>query len=117
MTALHRCYVAGFKNERMYTIQELQELTIDQRKACLLPIDHLLQSLPKLCLNEFEALSLQQGKVILHQTLPKESQLVALYHQTFIGIGVLDVFGYLKPKRLIQPEFIPPLGHLLREAE
>ncbi|HAU1296557.1 TPA: tRNA pseudouridine(55) synthase TruB [Legionella pneumophila] len=103
MTKLHRLYTAGFKNNRMYTLDELQDMSLSQRVDCLIPIDQAIQHLTPVILSDSEVIAIRQGKIILNKTDAGEGEHLRLYseHSQFIGIGQALIYGDIKAKRLI----------------
>ncbi len=110
VTRLHRLYTAGLADEPMYTIDDLNLKSAEQRLQCLLPMEHAVNSLPKIVLAHEAAQALRQGKVISAPNLDTVTGCVRLYEHDgqFIGLGDLQADGVLKVRRLLtavtQPE-------------
>ena len=102
VTQLHRKYTAGFATEPMFSLDDLASKTPDELRACLLPMERAVQHLPKMSLDADAIRSLRQGKTIL-DTAGDIIGPVCLYENQlfFVGIGVRDVAGELKVKRLL----------------
>lgn len=103
VTRLHRAYTSGFKNEKMYTLDELHTRSHEELLSYLLPIDRAICHLPRLSLSPDDIQSLRHGKTI---TCPvKEGFLgcVSLYENDshLVGLGELEPTGVLKVKRLL----------------
>lgn len=100
VTKLHRINTAGFVDERMYTIDDLQNATTELA-SYLLPMERAVNYLPLVQLDADELLALRQGKAIQG----KESNIrgeVRLYLQDeFIGLGELKEDGSLSVRRLL----------------
>lgn len=87
----------------MYTLDELQEMSLSQRVACLIPIDQAIQHLTPVTLSDCEVTAIRQGKVITNKTDAGEGEDLRLYSEQsqFIGIGQALIHGDIKAKRLI----------------
>ncbi len=103
VTSLHRVYTAGFESEPMFSLDELQLMSEDERTALLKPIDCAVIHLPRVAINSFQATELYQGRVISLPIENKINGLVRLYEsdEKFIGLGELHEDGLLKVKRLL----------------
>ncbi|HAT8178362.1 TPA: tRNA pseudouridine(55) synthase TruB [Legionella pneumophila] len=103
MTKLHRLYTAGFENNRMYTLDELQDIPLSQRIDCLIPVDQAIYHLMPVILSDSEVVAIRQGKVVLNKTDVGEGEHLRLYNEQrqFIGIGQALIHGDIKAKRLI----------------
>ncbi len=102
VTALHRCYTAGFEQEEMYTLEQLEQATMTQRLQFLLPVARGVAQFPVVYLTDLMVESLQQGKTIENFSL--EIQGLVVLHQendTFFGMGEISSEGRLAAKRLI----------------
>lgn len=98
---LHRLYTSGFEQRPMYSLNELQAMSVDERINCLIPMDEAVNYLPKVLLDEVEVISLQQGKIIISAV--EVANCVRLYNKQaqFIGLGECLANGTLKAKRLL----------------
>lgn len=101
VSKLHRVYTAGFEEMSMYTLDELADLTIEERWQRVLPISRAIEQFPKLVLTDDEMQALRQGKV-LQNVLQQTYGLVQLQlsDQTYIGMGELREDHTLIAKRL-----------------
>ncbi len=102
VTQLHRCYIAGFEQEKMYSLTELESMTEEEKLQILMPLDAAVTHLPLIALAAQDALALAQGKTLALDTLALAGT-VRLYNEdnVFIGIGECTDGGLLKSKRLI----------------
>lgn len=106
---LHRCYIEGFEQQPMYSIEELQQLNIQERIKRVLPMDFAVTHLPSIQLNSEESLAIRHGKFIDNPgTQPIAHQWVRLYNKDnlFLGLGEKTTYGQLKAKRLLSNESI-----------
>lgn len=104
VSRLHRLYTAGFENMPMYSLDELTEMSLEQKLACLLPVDEAVKYLTSLHLSDEEVLILRHGRVLIGQMSPTNSvENIRLYDRTeqFIGLGERLINGDLKVKRLL----------------
>ncbi|OGV32276.1 MAG: tRNA pseudouridine(55) synthase TruB [Legionellales bacterium RIFCSPHIGHO2_12_FULL_35_11] len=103
VTKLNRTYTAGFADEKMYTLVELESKAESELTQILLPADRAILGLRQVILSPLEVLEIFQGKVI-HSTIPSEQYigLVRIYsgEMRFLGVGEINEEGWLKSKRL-----------------
>ena len=100
LIALRRTRIGEFKLDDAITLKQLEDMTPEQRDACLMPLDRLVQNLPSLELDEVQAGRLAQGQRLgLSDAHPDgKRRLYAAGH--FIGLGDLEG-GRLAPSRLL----------------
>jgi tRNA pseudouridine55 synthase len=98
---LHRLYAAGLDNLPMYTLDELEAMSVAKRIECLIPMDRPIVYLKTLVLNEDEILMIRQGRSV--NKLLNQAGCVRLYDQQaqFLGLGELNSQGVLRAKRLL----------------
>lgn len=97
---LRRIAIARFRVEEAHSLPEIEEMTLAEREACLLPVDSLLQDLPVLELDETQVTRIAQGqRLAVDAALPDGK--VRLYGAGQF-IGVADLAGRrLAPGRLL----------------
>ncbi len=107
VTQLHRVSTAGFIEDAMYTLEQLEEMTLQQRLDCLIPMDKAVDYLNAIFLSDDEALAIRQGRIVGGKDVGIEGDCVRLYdnQSQFIGVGILLVNGDLKAKRLVSFHF------------
>ena len=100
LTALRRTAIAHFVLQAGYTLAQLIEMSEVERVACLLPVDSLLPTVPKLHLDAMQIKRMAQGQRLgLDTGLPDGR--VSLYGaQGFVGVGLLQG-RRLAPERLL----------------
>ncbi|EKD96714.1 MAG: hypothetical protein ACD_23C01319G0003 [uncultured bacterium] len=102
LKALRRIATGGFDLSQALTLTQLELMTPEQRDACLLPADCLLEGLPKVTLDSESAYYVQQGQEVW-QAKQSNTGLVSLYgpDQAFLGLGEITDAGKIAPKRLV----------------
>ncbi|MBI4808038.1 MAG: tRNA pseudouridine(55) synthase TruB [Nitrosomonadales bacterium] len=100
LIALRRTRIGEFKLDDAYTLKQLEAMGEEQRDACLMPLDRLVQELPSLELDAVQADRLAKGqKLGLSDGHPDGKR--RLYADgRFIGLGEL-AGGRLVPSRLL----------------
>jgi tRNA pseudouridine55 synthase len=100
LIALRRTGIGEFSLDDAYTLAQLEAMEEAQRDACLMPLDSLVQNLPRLELDETQANRMAQGqKLGLTDAFPPGKR--RLYSAgCFIGVGELEA-GRLVPSRLL----------------
>ncbi|MGC1182997.1 tRNA pseudouridine(55) synthase TruB [Legionella sp.] len=103
VSRLHRLYTAGLDEMPMYTLNELENMSLEERIACLIPMDGVVNYLKQVILTEDEILTIRQGRIISNKVNGEKLDCVRLYDERsqFIGLGVLNANGDLKAKRLL----------------
>ncbi|TAL59585.1 MAG: tRNA pseudouridine(55) synthase TruB [Legionella sp.] len=103
VTRLHRLYTAGFENNPMYTLEELLNMSAEQRLQVLIPMDKAVDYLPYHSLATEEVLALRQGRVISGQSSYDIGTCIRLYdaEKQFIGLGEYVNQAEIRAKRLL----------------
>ncbi|WFF38804.1 tRNA pseudouridine(55) synthase TruB [Moraxella nasibovis] len=109
LTALHRTSTGGFDVVDAVGIDELGDLSFDERFTRLLPIDALLTHLPKVCLSDDETARIKMGQRlnikdrVQRLNFADEICQVRLYRDDeFVGLGQVWNNGRLQPVRVVQ---------------
>ncbi len=104
---LRRLWVAPFREPRMRTLAQLQELATpagDALDACVLPIEAGLDGLQAVRLDDAQARRLGQGQAVAtdHVAASANATTVAIFDAAgrALGLGMLDGGGMLQPQRL-----------------
>lgn len=102
MIALRRIETGGFGISQALTLEQLEQMTQEQRDARLLPADCLLDGVPKVVLDSDSAYYVQQGQAVWQakQTL---KGMVSMYGPgpVFLGLGEITNDGKIAPRRLV----------------
>ena len=106
LTSLCRKTIDGLDLLGAYTLDMLENMPLQQRDACLSPVDTLLHNLPAVFLDNVASVRLLQGQMvtdlILEDRLPEQKK-VRLYDwkKRFLGLGEITACGRIIPKRLM----------------
>ena len=100
LRGLRRTAIAGFNLDNAYTLDQLEAMNMQERDACLLPLDCMLQDLPMLELDAVQVTRMAQGQRLgIDADLPDGK--VRLYGAGKF-IGVAELLGRrLAPDRLL----------------
>lgn len=103
VTRLHRVYTAGLNDLPMYSLDELESMSLNERKACLIPIDRAVDYLEQVTLLDDEVIAIRQGRAITNKIDVELADCVRLYdaRAQFIGLGERSTNGTIKAKRLL----------------
>ncbi len=103
VTRLHRLYTSGFQNMPMYSIDDLQAMSPNELRDCLIPMDTAIDYLNSITLSDDEVVTIRQGRVIVNKMDVDRVDCVRLYDERaqFIGLGEQLANGDLKAKRLL----------------
>ena len=100
LIALRRTGIGAFSLAHAYTLAQLEVMDAVQRDACLMPLDCLVQDLPRLELDEVQANRMAQGQRLgLSDGYPDGKRRLYVAER-FIGLGEL-AGGRLAPSRLL----------------
>lgn len=102
MSALRRTATSRFVIGDALTLEQLNEVDMEQRDASLLPIDVLVEDLAKVVLDADSAYYLKRGNPVW---LPRQTECgeVRLYEENgvFLGVGAAMDDGKIAPRRLV----------------
>jgi len=106
LTALRRTVLGSFSLSHAFTLEAIENLPLNERDHCLLPIDHLVKDLRAVRLNAMAAASLRQGRKVENYSCDHslmEEERVRLYDEEnyFLGLGEVTAQGEIAPKRLL----------------
>ncbi len=100
LQGLRRVATGSFNLENAYTWEQLENMDVEQRDACLLPLDCMLQAFPRLDLDETQVHRLAQGQRLGLDTGLPDGKIRLYGPQGFIGLGFLQG-RRLAPERLV----------------
>ncbi len=98
LTNLERIRVGKIKKIDSFSVEQIEELPIDERKKLLKPVYQLLE-LPKIELNNMDTRNILNGQNL--DIAIEVGEILLFYEKTFIGIGISDG-EMIKPVRLIR---------------
>ncbi|KTD22692.1 tRNA pseudouridine(55) synthase TruB [Legionella lansingensis] len=103
VTRLHRLYTAGFDDERMFSLNELEHKPSHELLHYLLPTDRAVRHLSAITLTDSEVIVLRQGRVLQSREHYSVEGYLRLYDETgnFIGLGEVLPSKTLIVKRLL----------------
>ena len=105
LTALRRTRVGALTLDDALTLDGLEALSTGQRRAALQPADALLDSLPRVELDESLAGRFRQGQRLAIEAEPRGAR-VRVYapHEELLGTANVTEWGVVAPERLISNE-------------
>ncbi len=98
LTNLERIRVGKIKKIDSFSVEQIEELPIDERKKLLKPVYQLLE-LPKIELNNMDTRNILNGQNLDIEI--EAGEILLFFEKTFIGIGISDG-EMIKPVRLIR---------------
>jgi tRNA pseudouridine55 synthase len=98
LTNLERIRVGKIKKIDSFSVEQIEELPIDERKKLLKPVYQLLE-LPKIELNNTDTRNILNGQNL--DIAIEAGEILLFFEKTFIGIGISDG-EMIKPVRLIR---------------
>ena len=100
LIGLRRTAIAHFELRDAYNLQQLAELTENERDACVLPLENLMPDMPRLQLDDVQIKRLAQGQRLALDTGLPDGKISLYGAQGFIGVG-LQQGRRLAPDRLL----------------
>lgn len=98
---LRRIQAGQFKIENALTIEQLQQMDLDQLKDQLIDVDKPLDDMPMLELSADQAILIRQGQQIKMEKTGAIQGAVRMYaDQVFLGLGEMLLDGKLLPKKI-----------------
>lgn len=98
LTNLERIRVGKIKKIDSFSVEQIEELSIEERKKLLKPVYQLLD-LPKIELNNTDTINILNGQSL--DIAIEAGEILLFFEKTFIGIGISDG-EIIKPVRLIR---------------
>ena len=98
LTNLERIRVGKIKKIDSFSLEQIEELPIEERKKLLKPVYQLLD-LPKIELNNMDSRNILNGQNL--DIAIEVGEILLFFEKTFIGIGISDG-EMIKPVRLIR---------------
>ncbi len=101
LTALTRSASGGFSLDQAYSLDALDAMRMEERRAALLPGDCLVQHLPAIELDEAQRIALCQGRSVATPFPAADLARVYTANQRFLGLIRIDADGVLVAQRLV----------------
>lgn len=102
LTALRRTATATYQIAHTVTIEALEQMTVEQRDALLLPVDTAITALPKILLQEDAAYYFKQGNPVwVSGSIPAGELRIYSEVGLFLGVGFQQRDGRIAPKRVV----------------
>ncbi|HIU84669.1 MAG TPA: tRNA pseudouridine(55) synthase TruB [Candidatus Aphodousia gallistercoris] len=101
LTGLRRTRVGSLALDNSVTLQALEAMAPEERLACLLPLDALLQTLPAVYLSENDCARLRNGQRLALGLEAAERVRVYGPDKKMVGTARINERGVLAPERLI----------------
>jgi tRNA pseudouridine55 synthase len=105
LAALRRTAVGPLTLHGAVALPMLEEMELEARRACLRPVDELLDTLPKVALDAELTHRFRQGQRLAIDAQPKGGR-VRVYgaDNTLLGTATVNEWGVVGPERLISNE-------------
>lgn len=100
LAALRRVRVGTLTLDAAVTLEQLEQMPVEQRRACLLPVDALISALPRVDLGDLQARRFCHGNAIDAAGPTGRCRVYGPDHR-LLGTAELDEHGVLSPRRLI----------------
>jgi tRNA pseudouridine55 synthase len=100
LAALRRVRVGTLTLDAAVTLEQLEQMPVEQRRACVLPVDALISALPRVDLGDLQARRFCHGNAIDAAGPTGRCRVYGPDHR-LLGTADLDEHGLLSPRRLI----------------
>jgi tRNA pseudouridine55 synthase len=100
LAALRRVRVGTLTLDAAVTLEQLEQMPVEQRRACLLPVDALISALPRVDLGDLQARRFCHGNASDAAGPTGRCRVYGPDHR-LLGTADLDEHGVLSPRRLI----------------
>ena len=101
LTALRRTAVGSLRLADALTLDQLSALSEDERVACLLAPDSLLQTLPAIELDDASSQRFSHGNPVDAGSVLAPGKCRVYGRGRLLGLGEVDVSGVVQPRRLV----------------
>lgn len=98
---LVRTGIGRFRLEQAHRFEAIEALPEGERPGLLLPVDALVRDLPELALPEPVAAAFRQGQAVSAPCAAQGRVRVYAADGRFLGVGLVEPPGSLRPKRLV----------------
>lgn len=102
LIALRRTATATYEIARTMTVEALENMSLSERDALLLPVDSAIERLPKVILNADAAYYFKQGNPVwISGQIPSGEMRIYSEQTVFLGVGLQQNDGRIAPKRVV----------------
>ena len=100
LVGLRRLAIGKITIKEAININLIEEMNQQSRKDLIQPIDTLIREFEKITLEEKDVKAIKDGRELLFKNYEEGIYRLYANEDIFLGLGSLDLYGYLKVKRL-----------------
>ena len=100
LVGLRRLAIGKITIKEAVNINLIEEMNTQSRKDLIQPIDTLIREFGKIILEEKDVKAIKDGRTLLIKNYGEGIYRLYANEDIFLGLGSLDLYGYLKAKRL-----------------
>ena len=100
LVGLRRLAIGKITIKEAVNINLIEEMNAQSRKDLIHPIDTLIREFGKIILEEKDVKAIKDGRTLLLKNYGEGIYRLYTNEDIFLGLGSLDLYGYLKAKRL-----------------
>ena len=100
LVGLRRLAIGKITIQEAVNINLIEEMNTQSRKDLIQPIDTLIREFGKIILEEKDVKAIKDGRTLLLKNYGEGIYRLYANEDIFLGLGSLDLYGYLKAKRL-----------------
>ena len=100
LVGLRRLAIGKITIKEAVNINLIEEMNAQSRKDFIHPIDTLIREFGKIILEEKDVKAIKDGRTLLLKNYGEGIYRLYANEDIFLGLGSLDLYGYLKAKRL-----------------
>ena len=100
LVGLRRLAIGKITIKEAVNINLIEEMNTQLRKDLIQPIDTLIREFGKIILEEKDVKAIKEGRTLLLKNYEEGIYRLYANEDIFLGLGSLDLYGYLKVKRL-----------------
>ena len=100
LVGLRRLAIGKITIKEAVNINLIEEMNTQSRKDLIQPIDTLIREFGKIILEEKDVKAIKDGRTLLLKNYGEGIYRLYANEDIFLGLGSLDLYGYLKAKRL-----------------
>jgi len=100
LVGLRRLAIGKITIKEAVNINLIEEMNAQSRKDLIHPIDTLIREFGKIILEEKDVKAIKDGRTLLLKNYGEGIYRLYANEDIFLGLGSIDLYGYLKAKRL-----------------